>query len=248
MSLQVKLAFTGNLAGFAQATHLRIARGARIAAEKQAARAKLLLRQDARAALGDKVANAWRADIYPVSANVRTEAPAVFVFSKAPLIVKAFAADTVIVPKKGAHLAIPTENVPRRSGKAGSHGQGGHLSVKEVEAKYGQKLIILKGRPGERGPAAGGLGLGGPGSQFGTLLGCIDKGFKRRQRRDQRRKSPRGVTRRTDRPFLSVMFVFVRQVGLTKRLNWPAIFVVLGREWPGLFGGEIASALNAGSN
>ena len=66
MSLQVKLAISGNLAGFAEQTHLRIARGARVAAEKQAARAKLALRGDVRAAgLGDRLANTWRVNVFP---------------------------------------------------------------------------------------------------------------------------------------------------------------------------------------
>src|SRR5215203_154031 len=102
MSLQVKLAISGNLAGFAEQTHLRIARGARIAAEKQASRAKLALRGDVRAAgFSDRLANTWRVNVFPISASSRTHSPAVFVKSTAPEIVSAFDQGATIRSKKG---------------------------------------------------------------------------------------------------------------------------------------------------
>src|SRR5262245_28750055 len=76
--LAVKLALSGDLHNLAQDTHLRLARGARRAAERLLAVGKLKLRGDVRqAGLGDRLANAWRADIYPKSANARTHSPAV---------------------------------------------------------------------------------------------------------------------------------------------------------------------------
>src|SRR4051812_35588063 len=85
MNLQVKIAMHGNLATFARDTHLAIAKGARIGAERFAAQAKLAYRGAVRAAgLGDRVANSVRVDIYPKSAAVRTHAPTVYVWTKAP--------------------------------------------------------------------------------------------------------------------------------------------------------------------
>ena len=85
MTLQIKLAVTGDLASFARDSHLRFARGARLGAERFAARAKLAYRGAVRnASLGDRLANTVRVDIYPKSAAVRTHRPAVVVWSNIP--------------------------------------------------------------------------------------------------------------------------------------------------------------------
>ncbi|KAB2937389.1 DUF6441 family protein [Hyphomicrobium sp.] len=239
MSLQIRLALQGDLGKFAHQTHLRIAKGARTAAEKQLARGKLALRGDVVAAgLGQRLANTWRAEIYPRSASVRTHSPAVVFRSAAPEIVTAHAATTVILPKRGAYLAIPTENVPRR-GARGGRGQASRWTPAEVEARYGQKLIIFA--PGKAG------GFVGPGSQFAgrVLLGAIDKSLNRRRARFAKRKRKVGEPpeARTEPAFLSIMFIFVRQVTLRKRLNWPRIFRDLEEGWAQLFPAEIAAAL-----
>lgn len=63
---------------------------------------------------GDRLAKTWKARVY---ANGGT-APAAMVYSKAPRIISAMMADTVILPKKGRYLAIPTD-YNRSQGKAG---------------------------------------------------------------------------------------------------------------------------------
>lgn len=220
MKLQLKLAITGNLADYAQQTHLRIAAGARIAVEKQSARAKLALRQDTRPALGERVANAWRADIFPKSASSHTHAPAVQVYTKAPKIVAAFSESTIIRANNAAYMAIPTENTPRRGRrKATPH---------EVQAIFDQDLIFIHGR----------------GQQ---ILAFIDKTKRGRLKRARAKgRSVAGVATRFDK--LVLMFVLVRQVGLQKKLNTTAIFADLSASWAALFPAEIAAALNAGSN
>lgn len=219
MSLQVKLALTGNLTGFAEQTHLRIARGARNAVEKQAAIAKLRLRQDTRPALGDRVANAWRADIFPQSAAKHTHSPAVLVYSKAPKIVTAFGEATTIRAKNAIYLAIPTENTPNKGRRK--------ATPLEVEGIFNQDLIIFHGR----------------GQQFLAFVDVIKaksgKGFRRRTQ---------GRARQGRASEMVLMFVFVRQVGLKKLLNWKTIFSDLGENWIDLFSRGIVAALNAGSN
>jgi hypothetical protein len=220
MSLQVKLAISGNLAGFAEQTHLRIARGARIAAEKQAARAKLALRSDMRAAgLGDRLANTWRVNVFPKSASSRTHSPAVFVKSGAPEIVTAFDKDTTIRSRQGLWLAIPTDSTPRK---------GRRLATPlEVEAMFNQDLIFLPGR----------------GGQMLAFVNAIKARTGGKFRRATKRRTKDG--RQNE---LVLMFVMVRQVTLRKRLNWSRIFDDLAKGWAQLFPAEIAAALNAGSN
>lgn len=219
MNLQVKLAFEGNLTDFARATHLRIAAGARKAAEEQAADAKLRLRQDTRPALGDRVANAWRADVYPKSAAQHTHSPAVQVYSNAPKIVTAFGDATVITAKNTAYLAIPTENTPNKGRRK--------ATPLEVEGIFNQDLIIFHGR----------------GQQ---LLAFVDV-VKARNGKGFRQKT-KGRSKQGRASDMVLMFVFVRQVGLKKLLNWKTIFVDLQKNWEDLFPREIAAALNAGSN
>lgn len=54
--------------------------------------------------LGPKVAKLWRARVY-TNGN---RAPAAVVYTKVPGIIASFSADTVILPRKGKYLAIPT--------------------------------------------------------------------------------------------------------------------------------------------
>jgi hypothetical protein len=220
MSLQVELAVSDNLASFAQQTHLRIARGARVAAEKQAARAKLALRGDVRAAgLGDRLANTWRVNVFPESASSRTHSPAVFVKSTASEIVTAFDQGATIRSKQGLWLAIPTENTPRK---------GRRLATPvEVEAMFNQDLIFFHGR----------------GGQMLAFVDAIKAKSGGKFRRATKRRTKDG--RRNE---LVLMFVMVRQVTLRKRLNWSRIFDELAKQWAQLFPAEIAAALNAGSN
>jgi hypothetical protein len=218
--LAVKLELKADLTGFARATHLRIAAGARIAAEKHAARAKLALRQDVRrAGLGDRLANTWRVEIYPKSASAHTHAPTVYVRSKAPLLVQAHEG-MVIRAKNATWLAIPTDNVPRKGGRK-------RLTPVEVEARFDQDLILIHG-----------LGR--------RMLAFIDKTLRGRLKRWRKRGTGDAPVARHDR--LVLMFVMMPQVHLPRRLDWRRIFAELEAEWPSLFATEVALALNAGSN
>jgi hypothetical protein len=213
----IKLALTGNLATFAHQTHLKIARGARIGAERFAARAKLAYRGAVRSAgLGDRVANTVRVDIHPKSAAKRTHAPAVVVWTKAPKILFAFARGVTIRSQKGLWLAIPTEHTPRRGRRL--------ATPKETEAIFGQKLIFVAGR----------------GGNMLAFVEAVRAKSGRGFRRATRRRTKAGREKQ-----LVLMFVMVRQVTLRKRIDWDGITNNLKADWYQLFGGEIAKALAA---
>lgn len=75
-------------------------------------RTKVLLRRDTSAALGQRVANAWRDNFYP-NENRGPAKAADLVFTKAPKIVDAFDVGAMLRAKHGRLMAIPTKNVPR---------------------------------------------------------------------------------------------------------------------------------------
>lgn len=71
-----------------------------------------LRRQTRQAGLGNKLAAAWRADIYPRTGESLKAASAVY--SKAPVLARVFSEGATIRSKSGLFLAIPTESAPRR--------------------------------------------------------------------------------------------------------------------------------------
>ena len=153
-----------------------------------------LRRQASGAGLGRGVANAWRVDFYPQPSRIR----AALVWTKAPKIIRAFDADTVIVPKAGRYLAIPTENVPARRGFRGAGRR--KMGPREVEAHFGQKLALV--------PSL---------AQPGTLL-LVMEGVRARSGRGVRRAT-RGRMRQGRAVRRFVMFVLVRQARLARRLD-----------------------------
>lgn len=99
------------------------------------------LRAQAQAAgLGTGVANAWRAERYPV--GQKSVNAAAYVYSKAPKIIDAFSKDTVIRTVNGKrYLAIPTENVPFKGGR---QGRPRRMTPEEVEDSFNQDLKFAR--------------------------------------------------------------------------------------------------------
>ena len=122
------------------------------AAEDQIARAMTatmadvggLLKEDLRqqvrgAGLGERMAKTWQGRIYPSSG--RSLDPAALVWSRAAKVIDAFDRGATIYPLNGHRfLALPTSNVPRKAGA--SRGRAGIMTPPEVEAAFGQDLII----------------------------------------------------------------------------------------------------------
>lgn len=173
--------------------------GPRVAARVEAV--KTALRNDTRAGLGGRLANTWRADVYPVSRPTRSLNPAGYVYSAAPEIAGAFDPGTVIRAVSGRYLAIPTENVPK-GGRSARGRFSGRLRPADVEQRFNQGL--------EPVPS-----LTRPGVILLVLRGTVGpRGFRANRAKSDagRAKAPRVV-----------MFVLVPMVRLGKRLNHRAI-------------------------
>lgn len=143
--------------------------------------------------LGQRVANAWRVKEYPGNGRSSFRAAAL-VETKADKIIDAFSAGKAIVPKAGAFLAIPTENVPRRGRKK--------MTWDEVQARYGQYLRLI---PTRRGGYVQVLDL---------VRAKSGKGWRKASAK--RLSSGRGTE-------TVVMFILVRQVSPRRIFDLPAI-------------------------
>jgi hypothetical protein len=235
--LQVRLALQGDLGKFAHETHLRIAKGARTAADKLYVRGKIALRGDVIAAgLGQRLANTWRAEIYPKSAGQRTHAPAVVfrvndraktkrtdsfgneaTIASAADIIQSHTIGATITSRNGLYLAIPTENTPRRGRRL--------ATPSEVEDMFNQDLTFFHGR----------------GNQMLAFVEVTKSKSGKGFRIASKRRTSAGR-----RKTMVLMFVMVPQVRLRQRLNYPRIFEDLERSWETLFPAEIAAALAEG--
>jgi hypothetical protein len=193
VSLRVQLVLEGNLEKFSKDVQAKLAFVTRYAVETYAKKLQLALREDTRGAgLGEGVANAWRLNIYDAASG----SPAAMVYSKAPMIVRAFGQDTTITAHEGhLYLAIPTENVPRLGNR--------RMTPVDVEARFNQDLIFIP-------------------SGHGTVLAFVNvipaksgHGF---------RAPTKGRLAQGRHTQMVLMFVMVQQVHLRKRLNWPELF------------------------
>jgi hypothetical protein len=116
--------------------------GAMAGARSFRERAVTALRDDVRrAGLGDRLANTWRADVFP--RNGASLTPAVFVWSNAPHIIAGHSMDGMVRGRSGNWLAIPTENAPRKAGRAQRA-----MTPTEVEAHFRGKLYTVPARSG----------------------------------------------------------------------------------------------------
>ena len=150
-----------------------------------------LRRQVTEAGMGQRLANTWRAELYPKGR--KSIKPAGFVFTRAPTIIRAFDQGAVIKSKNGFWLAIPTDAAgkgPR--GKRMTPGlweqmHGSHLRF--IYRRGAPSLLVaenMRARTGKRGGFA-------KGSASALRTG-------------------RGMT-------TVVMFILVPQVSLKKRLD-----------------------------
>lgn len=110
---------------------------------------KMELRQQVTGAgMSQRMANTWRAEVYPERAGVFSLRAAALVFSRAPIIIDAFDRGVTIVPVRGSrYLAIPTKAVPRRRSGEGAKGRY-YMSPVEVEAHFNQDLKFAKAANG----------------------------------------------------------------------------------------------------
>jgi hypothetical protein len=112
VSLEFKLAIEGNLADAYKAEVDAGERACTAAMRTIVDRGKQRLRdQITGAGMGQRLANAWRGNVYPSRGQSLNAAG--FIFTKAPLIIRAFNEGATIRSNKGQFLAIPTDAVPK---------------------------------------------------------------------------------------------------------------------------------------
>ncbi|TAN75842.1 MAG: hypothetical protein EPN20_02340 [Magnetospirillum sp.] len=99
-----------------------------------------LRRQVTEAGMGQRLANTWRAELYPKGRNSIKAAG--FVFTRAPTIIRAFDQGALIKSKHGFWLAIPTP-------AAGTGARGKRMTPGLWEQMHGSRLrfIYRRGAP-----------------------------------------------------------------------------------------------------
>lgn len=154
------------------------------------------------AGMGQRLANTWRAEIYPTSG--RSLNPAGYIWSNAPAIIDAFERGASIRPVNGGKwLWIPTRHVParRRSGNyvaSVKRSNGSRMSPEEVELHFNAELqVVIEG---------------GKGEAFIDVVSGLSGGY--RQATAGRQRGRRGMAPRKAKPVL--MFNLVRGVKMPR--------------------------------
>lgn len=222
--MELKLALTGDLRKHMETigreAAVAVSGGVRLTAKD----AQQMLRdQITGAGMGRRLANAWRLELYPPGGKPSMRAAAL-IYTRAPMIVRAFDEGVTIRSTRGFFLAIPTENVPKNltfmDPVSGGLKKNKRATPRGVEQAMGIKLhfVYRRGQPSllvanlraRRG------GRGGFAAPSKTAL-----------------KTGRGLV-------TVVMFVLVPQVTLPKRLNVASVEARAGnrlaenivRSWP----------------
>jgi hypothetical protein len=156
-----------------------------------------LRRQVTEAGMGQRLANTWRAELYPKGR--KSIKPAGFVFTRAPTIIRAFDQGAVIKSKHGFWLAIPTP-------AAGTGPRAKRMTSGLWERMHGARLRFIYRRSAPSLLVAENMRARIPRSSRGTARGGFAKGSASALR------TGRGMT-------TVVMFILVPQVSLRKRLD-----------------------------
>ncbi|WP_145201392.1 DUF6441 family protein [Sphingobium sp. B2] len=158
------------------------------------------------AGMGSRLANTWRAEVYPMGG--RSLNPAGYIWSNAPAIIDAFARGAHVRPVNGAKwLWIPTKSVPRRRragayvSSIGKRAHGTAMTPEEVELHFNAELRLAF--------------EGGKGFAFIDVVSGLQGGY--RPATAGRLKGRRGLAPRRQKPVL--MFTLVRGVKMPKLLD-----------------------------
>ncbi|EME69997.1 hypothetical protein H261_10622 [Paramagnetospirillum caucaseum] len=150
-----------------------------------------LRRQVSEAGMGQRLANTWRAELYPKGR--KSIKAAGFVFTRAPTIIRAFDQGAVIKSKHGFWLAIPTP-------AAGTGARGKRMTPSLWEQMHGSRLRFIYRRGAPSLLVAENMRVR-TGKRGGFAKGSASA-----------LRSGRGMTS-------VVMFILVPQVSLKKRLD-----------------------------
>ncbi|BAE49183.1 DUF6441 family protein [Paramagnetospirillum magneticum] len=190
--MKLAAAISGDLRKI-MAEEIKAAEDAVTAAMRQAADGLKadLRRQVTEAGMGQRLANTWRAELYPKGRNSIKAAG--FVFTRAPTIIRAFDQGAVIKSKHGFWLAIPTP-------AAGTGARGKRMTPGLWEQMHGSRLRFIYRRGAPSLLVAENMRVR-TGKRGGFAKGSASA-----------LRSGRGMTS-------VVMFILVPQVSLRKRLD-----------------------------
>lgn len=190
--MHLRAALEGNLTEILKEEEKNLARAVTDAVREIETGLKEELRQQVRGSgLGEKLAKAWQSKTYPRGKDSLNAAA--FVYSKAPVIHRAFNESTIIKSKDGWFLAIPTAAAPKTAG-------GKRITPSLYEKFIGRlRLIYRRGRP--------------------SLLVADNQRARTGKRGGFTKASDRAIA--TGRGVVTVvMFILVPQVSLRRRLNF----------------------------
>ncbi|MCC4234539.1 DUF6441 family protein [Sphingobium soli] len=158
------------------------------------------------AGLGRRLANTWRAEVYPKSD--RSLNPAGYIWSAAPEIISSYIDGATIRPVNGGKwLWIPTKAVPRRrrasnyASSLGKRSRGTAMTPEEVELHFNAEFDIAF--------------EGGKGFAFIDVVSGLSGGY--RQATAGRLRGRRGMAPRKAKPVL--MFTLVKAVKKPRLLD-----------------------------
>ena len=190
--MKLAAAISGDLRKI-MAEEIKAAEDAVTAAMRQAADGLKadLRRQVTEAGMGQRLANTWRAELYPKGR--KSIKAAGFIFTRAPTIIRAFDQGAVIKSKHGFWLAIPTP-------AAGTGARGKRMTPGLWEQMHGSRLRFIYRRGAPSLLVAENMRVR-TGKRGGFAKGSASA-----------LRSGRGMTS-------VVMFILVPQVSLKKRLD-----------------------------
>lgn len=149
MDFQLSAALMGDLEGFQQGVRDAARWAGEVAMVEVADMGLGRLRASVNeAGLGERVANAWRAEIYPRRGG--SLEPAVFFYTNAPEIIRAH---TGMVIRAGAraYLAIP---IPGSPAEDFPNPRGPDTKVDYARARFGERLFLIPPKAGRLGMLA----------------------------------------------------------------------------------------------
>lgn len=149
MDFQLSAALMGDLEGFQQGVRDAVSAAGRETMEAMADQGLGRLRASVReAGLGERLANAWRAEVYPKRGNALE--PALYIYTKAPEIIRA-QSGMVIRAGARAYLAIP---IPGSPAEDFPNPRGPDTKVDYARARFGERLFMIPPKAGRLGMLA----------------------------------------------------------------------------------------------
>lgn len=202
------LALTGQLSKWRESVRTSYMEAAREALEVIGAEGKAKLRADLRGAGLGALEKTWQTEMHPRKGLAW--APAVEIFSKAPVIVSAFEEGATIKPTKEGMLAIP---IPGSYAEDFPNPKGADDKVDYARRRFGDRLFVI--------PANG---------QRPAILAARMVGVSKGGRLGPRKKTKTGkFTKGTQ---TAMLFYLVPQARLKKRLDIKTIFGELQQRLP----------------